>query len=88
MTSEEAKKYCIEVIEMTESDFRKPEQEDLDIDGIDEKSWIHDFICHGPDVSEGDMKTAIELAEEYKFYKNPENLKKIDDWIDEQMAIK
>tara|TARA_R100000951_G_scaffold103090_2_gene95524 strand:- start:5142 stop:5405 length:264 start_codon:yes stop_codon:yes gene_type:complete len=73
MKNEEAKKYCLEVIGMSESDFRKAEWDDIDIDGIEEGDWIHDYMSYGECGDEGEMKTAIELAKDHKFWNNPDN---------------
>ena len=86
MTSDEAKKYCIEVIGMSESDFRKPDSEDLHLDGVTQDSWIYSYGTETECGIEYDSSTAIEAAKEHKFLSNPENVDAYIDYMLEQNA--
>ena len=80
MTTDEAKKYCIEVIGMSENDFQIASEEDVEYGYAEKDEWVHEYLCYiaeGP--AEGEMKTAIQLAEEHKFWSDPKN---VDAYVD------
>ena len=88
MKTDEAKKYCIEVIGMIESDFRIASSDDVELDGIEKGDFLHDCTSFGECGDETEIKTAIELATEHKWHSDPKNQEKMNNWIDKQLAEK
>ena len=82
MTTDEAKKYLIDNANYSESDFQKASEEEIHMELAKEGEWV----CHykiGYPVNEWEMKTAIELAEDYKFWNDEKN---VDAYVDFMMS--
>ena len=82
MTTNEAKEYLIKYADYTESDFELPTDEDLACEFAKEGEWVCNYFVPYP-VSEHEMKTAIELARDHKFWNDE---KQVDAYLDFMMS--
>lgn len=84
MTTDEAKEYLIKNTHFTEEDFTKASEEDV-VCGLAKKGeWVHEFVSSYP-ISEAEMKTAIELAKDHKFWNDPKQVKSYEDFMLERI---
>lgn len=82
MTTDDAKAYLLELPEYSEDDFQMASDEDIEMGLAKEGEWVCNFLIPYP-VSEHEMKTAIELATDHKYWSNPNN---VNEYIDFMMS--
>ncbi len=86
MTTDEAKEYLIKNTHFNEEDFTRASHDDVSCGLAEKDEWVHEYTTQtweGP--IEGEMKTAIELAKDHKFWNDPEQVRAYEDHMIEQI---